>query len=48
MSIKIYNNNTDKWETHSSKMATSSKVLDVENKFKDESDNVERCLNSFL
>ena len=45
MSIKIYNNNTDKWETHSSKMATSSKVLDVENKFKDESDNVERCLS---
>ena len=45
MSIKIYNKVNEKWETHSSKMASSSKVLDADNKFKSDSNNVERCLS---
>ena len=45
MSIKIYSKANKKWETHSSKMASSSKVLDVDKKFKDGSNNVERCLS---
>lgn len=45
MSFKIYNNETKKWETHASSMASALKVLDLENKYKTTDKNVESCLS---
>ena len=45
MSLKIYNKETQKWETHASSMASSIKVLDVSNNYTSEVKNVETCLS---
>lgn len=44
MSFKIYNESTKKWETHASSMASSIKVLDLNNNYTSETKNVETCL----
>ena len=43
MSVKIYNYETEQWETQQSNLATGVRVIDAEGHF--ESNNVEGCLN---
>lgn len=45
MSFKIYNKESKKWETHASSMASSIKVLDLNNKYTAKIKNVETCLS---
>lgn len=45
MSIKVYNDQKQKWEAHSSTLAGNIKVLDISGKFDTENKNVESCLS---